>query len=163
MNTNKINPEPIVITLQQIKDNDPCPEGWDLVLAANGGPEADYNKEFLVSSILESNSLNDTLWVLRCLPEHDLLWRKYAWFCASEVKHLSDDPRVEECLDVVNRYCAGEASDEELWAARDAAWDAAWAAAGAAAGDAAWYAARSAVTENQTNKLRQILDAGEWV
>ena len=58
------------------------------------------------------------------------------------------DPRSVEAVRVVRLFAIGEATNEELAAARDAAWAAAWAAAGdaawAAAGDAAWAAARDA-------------------
>jgi hypothetical protein len=67
--------------------------------------------------------------------------------CARQVQHLMTDQRSINALDVAERYANGEATYEELAAARAAAWaaarDAAWAAAGAA-GDAAWAAAWAA-------------------
>jgi len=60
------------------------------------------------------------------------------------------DNRPQECIDTVRAYVRGEASWDEVVAARDAAWAArdaraaAWAAAWAAARDAAWGAARDA-------------------
>ena len=176
----------ILITLRQIKDNNPCKGGWATVLTANGGIKADFTKPFPVSSILDSNDLNDTFWTLECLPEYDLLWRKYAWWCATSVVHLTTDIRVAECLEVIDRYCGGLATDEELkvaqaaaraaWSAADAgaAAGAAWSAEAAArseaasaraAADAAWSAgsARSEMRNKQTDKLRQVLNAGKWV
>ena len=47
-------------------------------------------------------------------------------------------------LDVAERHANGLATDDELAAARDAAWAAAWHAARDAAWDAAWAAARDA-------------------
>jgi len=111
----------IMITLQQIKDNDPCTDGWRKVLKANGGRSADFSKPFPVSSILDSNNLEDTFWVIRFLPEHDLLWRRYALWCALQVKDNTKDLRVHECLKTVERFCNGEATEEELSAARSAA------------------------------------------
>ena len=74
--------------------------------------------------------------------------------CARQVQHLMKDERSINALDVAERFANGEATQEELTAARDAAWDAAWAAAGAArdaawaaAGDAAWAAARAKQAE----------------
>jgi len=89
---------------------------------------------------------------------------------------LLTDERSRNAVRVSERYARGSATDQELIAARAAAWaaagdaagDAAWAAAGAAwaaAGDAAraawaaWAAARAA----QAKKLKQILDLGYWV
>ena len=65
--------------------------------------------------------------------------RLFAIRCARRVQHLMTDPRSIAALDVADRYAKGEATDDELSAARDAAWDArdaARAAASAAARDA---------------------------
>ena len=65
--------------------------------------------------------------------------------CARQVQHLMKDERSINALDVAERFANGEATQEELNAAGDAA-RAAWAAAmaaGAAAG-AAWAAAMAA-------------------
>jgi hypothetical protein len=75
----------------------------------------------------------------------------FACDCAEAVVHLcGDDPRPRQAIDVARRYANGEATDEELAAARDAARaavrdapmnaprDAAWAATRAATRDAAW-------------------------
>ncbi len=82
--------------------------------------------------------------------------REFALWCAERVRHLMTDPRSTAALDVVARHLRGEATDEELAAARDAAWAgsaaaaAAWAAAWAAeaaeaaASDAAWAASAAA-------------------
>jgi hypothetical protein len=122
----------IQVTLKQIKDNVPCTDGWVKVLKANGGLKADYNKPFPLSSILDSNDLDDTLWCLDLFPEHNNLWRKYAWWCASQVSHLTDDKRVHDCLAVVLRHSEGKATDEELAVARKGAFSAYGAASAAA-------------------------------
>ncbi len=156
----------ITITLNQIKQHDPCADGWSKVLKANGGIKADFDKPFPVSSILDSNDLADALWALRGLPEYDALWRKFASWCALE--------NIEK----ITSYCSSEdyalmvkwleTNDLELResarsAARSAALSAAWAAAWAA--ESAWAAAESArsARSRQSDKLRAILDAGGWV
>ena len=137
------------------------------------------NKSLQLSTILESNGLDDTLWALRSVPEYNNLWRKYAVWCARQVQHLMTDQRSLDALDVAWRHSEGEATDGELAVAQDAAEDAAWyvvgataraaarAATRAAAGDAAWAAAWAtagdAARAAQTEKLRQIIEAGEWV
>ena len=77
--------------------------------------------------------------------------REFALFCAQRVRHLMTDSRSTNALDVAARHLRGEATDEELAAARaaarDAAWDAAWAAARDAAWAAAWAAARDAARD----------------
>ena len=178
---------PIQITLNQIKAHSPCESGWKKLLAAQGKTKAD-DVPFPMANILDSNGLNDFLWAIRCLPEHNNLWRKYAVWWARQVEHLMKDERSLNALDVAWRHSDGQATDEELdaaWAAsaaalsaaQAAAWDAAWAAwaaarsaASAAAWDAAWAvwaAARSAASaaeeETQSKKLREILAAGQWI
>ena len=133
----------ITISLNQIKAHNPCDDGWETILAARGGESADYDEQFPLSFALDSNGLEDVLWALKCLPEHDNLWRKYAVWCARQVEHLMTDQRSKDALNVAWRYSEGQATEDEL----------------AAAQDAAWAAARDA----QAKKLREILDAGKWI
>jgi hypothetical protein len=75
--------------------------------------------------------------------------RLFACDCAERVLHLcGDDERPRNAIAVARRYANGDAADDELEAAREAAWYAAGAAARAAARDAAgaaaWYAAGAA-------------------
>jgi hypothetical protein len=65
------------------------------------------------------------------------------------------DPRSWAAIEVARRNAVGRATDEELAAARDAAWaardaasNAAWAAAWAAASNAAWAAAWAAASDS---------------
>lgn len=176
---------PVMITLQKIRDKAPCSSGWEKLLKSKGGTDADYSAEFPLSDVLDSNGLYDTLWCLRCLPEHDNLWRLYAVWCARQVKHLMKDQRSIDALDVAERYARGLATEAELAAAGDAAWAAegaaAWAAreaayaalaaSGATRADA-WRAARGAWASwdavdaagaAQEQKLREILNKGEWL
>ena len=69
-----------------------------------------------------------------------------------------DDGRtVYRGLGVAERYAHGDATSDELDAAREAAWDAtAWEAADAAACDAA-QAARAAARDAQTAKFLEIV------
>lgn len=131
--------------------------------------------QFPLAMALESNGFDDTLWALRCLPEYHWLWRKFAVWCARQVQHLMTDTRSTSALDIAWAYSEGMATDADLSAAgaaardaaraaaRDAAGDAAWDAARDAAWDAAWAAARDSARDAQSAKLKQILDAGEWV
>ena len=77
---------------------------------------------------------------------------EFALACGRRVQHLMRDPRSIAALDTRERWLRGEATDEEMATALDAAWDAAaaaWAASAAArdaakaaawAADAAWNA-----------------------
>ena len=51
--------------------------------------------------------------------------REFALWCAERVRHLMTDPRSTAALDVAARHLRGEATDDELAAARAAARDAA--------------------------------------
>ena len=170
---------PVMITLRQIRAAHPCEEGWKKVLAANGGTKADLDSEFELASIIDSNDLDDCLWVLQCKPEYQHICRKFAVVCADEVSALMTDERSLVALNVAWSHSCGEASDGELAAARDAArvaarvaawaaardaawdaaldaaWDAAWDAARAAAWDAAWDAARDAARDAAWDAARE--------
>jgi len=169
----------ITISLAEIRAQSPCADGWLTVLAAKGGKDADMDARFPLTDIIETNDFDDCLWALRCRPEHNNLWRKYAVWCARQVEHLMTDDRSVAALDVAWRHSDGLATDEELDAARAAAWaaarttaraaawaaasGAAWAAASGAAWAAGWDAASDAAKAAQKQKLIEILNAGEWV
>jgi len=148
MNTNEIT-----VSLNEIRAKSPCTDGWRKVLAAKG---PDMEAQFPLADIIETNDFNYALWALRCRPEYNNLWRKYAVWCARQVEHLLTDDRSVEALDVAWRHSEGSATDEELAAYRaaaqaaveDADWDASGAASsdasGAASSDAAWSASRAA-------------------
>ena len=172
----------ITLSLNEIRVHSPCKSGWETLLKSK--PKADWNEQFPLSDIIDSNGLDDALWCLRVRPEHSKLWRKYAVWCARQVEHLMTDNRSKDALDVAWRHSEGEATDEELaaalaaawaaagaaaWAAREAAY-AALAASGATRADA-WHAARSAwdawdavdaAGAAQAQKLREILTKGGW-
>jgi len=89
--------------------------------------------------------------LLRLLDWSESRARLFACDCAERALDLFGgevDPRSREAIEVARRFARGEATLEELRAARDAAGDAAWAAARNAARDAArdaaWAAARNA-------------------
>jgi len=117
------------ITLKKIKEHGQFHHtgGWETLLKSKGKTEAD-DVEFPLTDVLESNGLDAALWCLRCLPEHDEKWRLLAVSFAREVQHLMKDKRSIKALDVAELYANGEATYDELTAAKLAARDAAWAA-----------------------------------
>lgn len=132
-------------TLNAIRAYEPCADGWRKLLAGLGKTEAD-DEPLALTLILDINGLDDALWALRCVDDQAQV-RRYAVWCARQVQHLMTDPRSLAALDVAERYAEGQATRDELAAARDAARDA-WGAsrdAAAAAADAAWAATRDAV------------------
>jgi hypothetical protein len=148
----------MITTLNQIRAHGPCADGWRKLLAHLGKTCAD-DEPLPITTVLDSNGLDDALWCLRAVPGHDREKRLYAVWCARQVQHLLTDPRSMAALDVAERHANGLASDDEL-DARAAAGDAAWDAAGDAAGDAAWDAAGDAAwdaaMDAQAAELRRV-------
>ena len=127
------------------------------------------------------------LWILYKLNRqpNDRTLRLFAVWCARNTPmsggrktgDMLTDPRSLAALEVAERYANGNATDDELAAAGDAAWaaagaaawaasraaagdaagDAAGAASRAAAGDAAGAAALDAAWDAQADQLRKIM------
>jgi hypothetical protein len=76
----------------------------------------------------------------------DRALKLFACWCARQVWHLLTDERSRHAVEVSEKFAVGDATAEEMAAARDAARDAAYAASDAAyaASDAAWDAAYAA-------------------
>ena len=147
-----------ITTLNEIRAAGPCEDGWKKLLATLGKTKAD-DEPISLLTILNSNGLDDALWVLR-VPSFDRLSRHFQAWCAEHVLHLFEterpgDGRVRAQIEMLRNDAA---TVDERAAARDAAWaavrDAARAAAWAAARDAAWAAAWAA----QTAQLRKMLE-----
>ena len=153
----------IETTLNKIRAHGPCEEGWKKLLNHLGKTKPD-DEPLPLLTVLESNGLDDALWCCRTLPEYDREWRLFAVWCARKVQPLMADQRSLDALDVAERHANGEASDDELDAARDAAGaaldaaraalDAAWAAL-----DAAWAAwdAVGAAWDEQEVEFRRLI------
>ncbi len=118
----------IYTTLNKIREHRPCSEGWVKLLRHLGKTQPD-DEPLALGTILKSNGVDDALWCLRAVDGHQREMRLYVVWCARQVQHLITDPRSLAALDVAERHANGEATDEELYAASDAAWAAAWVAA----------------------------------
>ena len=108
-------------TLNKIREHSPCTDGWEKLLSYLGKTKAD-DEPLALTTILDSNGLDDALWCLRAVEGHDKEIRLYAVWCVRQVEHLLKDQRSLDVLDVTERYANGEATQEELAAATDAAW-----------------------------------------
>lgn len=164
------------VTLAALRNNGACFDVYNKVVRSLQGrefSESDKQRESYIRfshkepisilSILESNGLDDALWALRCIDNagRDRDVRLYAVWCARQVEHMTTDQRSKDALDIAELHANGTETDEELAAARDAAWEAAWyascaaasASASAAAWEAAWEAAMDAARDAQKAML----------
>jgi hypothetical protein len=143
----------LVTTLNKIREKSPCAGGWQKLLATLGKTKAD-DEVLPFEVILDSNGLGDALWCMRSAPEYDCEWRLFAVWCSRQVV---TDPICLQTLDVAERFANGQATSQELGAARSAARSAAGSAARSAAGSAAWSATRSAARSAQEKQFRLII------
>ena len=146
-------------TLNKIRACSPCTDGWTKLLKNLGKKKPD-DELLKITTILDSNGLDDALWCLRAVDGYQREMRLYAVDCARSVQHLMTDYRSLAAIDVAERHADGVATDAELEAARAAAraaaWDAAWAAARAAAWAAAWAAARAAAWDAARGEAEEV-------
>ena len=153
------------VTLKELRSAGACYNGYNkLVFGLQGKKFSEidnaresyirykHDEPISIAFIAENNGLDDALWALRCVKNHDRDIRLLAVQYARQVQHLMEDERSINTINVAEKFANGEATEQELAAARvaagDAAWvaagDAAWVAAGVAARVAAWVAARAA-------------------
>jgi hypothetical protein len=172
-------------TLNKIKAHSPCSSGWKKLLKNLGKTEAD-NAPLALTTILESNGIDDALWCLRAVDGREREMRLYAIDCARSVQHLMTDKRSFAALDVTENFANGLATQVELDAALDDAkataratalgvvWAASWAAAKAAelndvratalgaAKATAWAAAKAAELDGARATALGVVWAASW-
>lgn len=148
---------PVTTTLNEIRSFEPCIDGWKMVLKAH--EHLGLDTEFPVSSILDSNNINDVLWVLNKIPETKNLLLTFNLWCVRQVEHLMEDQRSKDTLVVLEKYINGEASDEELVKARRNACAAYYDSDDSAAASAAAYAAAYAVSVNAASATVNAVNA----
>ncbi len=135
-------------TLARIRAASPCQGGWTKLLDHLGKTSSD-DEPLPLLTVLDSNGLDDALWVLSFAIPDDRLARHFQAWCADRVLHLfeddyPDDSRVRDQIAMLRRDDASD--DERRTAAEAAAGAVEWAAAGAAgaAGAAVWAALAAA-------------------
>jgi len=143
-------------TLEQIKAHNPCESSYKKLLKGLNKTKAD-SEPLEFRSIYNILDTDDLFWSIRVIDKKPRV--HIGALFADTVKHLTEDKRVHDCIEVCFRYARGEATEEELKEAAAAA-DAAYVAADAAyaaradAADAAAYAAYVAAdaAADATNK-----------
>ena len=149
-------------TLRQIKAASPCSEGRGKRLSDLCKNKADDDPLHLLT-VLDSNGLEDALWVLTYAMPDDRLARHFQAWCAEQVLHIfeaarPDDARVRNQIAMLRN---DDASQNERDAARDAAWDAAAAVRDAAAGAAA-LPSLAASARDAWDAAAAARDAAAW-
>lgn len=119
----------ITISLQQIKDYGPNAQrslwtAFDKLVRDKGGVVND--EPFPLVDALESNTFEEVLQYIACLPEHHNLWSQYALWCAKHVEHFPLDDRSRMALIVAHRYLCGASTKNDLWGAMRGAEEAAY-------------------------------------
>lgn len=128
-------------TLTRIREASPCESGYKKLVKSLGGAKK-YGEDtpITIRQIVESNGLDDALWCLCTMPEHNARWRLLAVQYARRTQRLMTDPISAEAVDVAERHARGMAADEEL----ASAWVTAFNTSYTAADDDARTAARAA-------------------
>ena len=150
-------------TLAAIRAASPCESGWKKILATLGKTKAD-NEPLDLLTVLNSNGLDDALWVMSFAMPDDRLARHFQAWCAEQVLHIfeavrPDDRRVRDQIEMLRRDDATKAErDAAMDAVRDAAMDAVRDAAMDAAMDAVMDAAWDAAMDAQESRLRKMLN-----
>ena len=133
----------ITTTLRQIRQHNPCRGGWRTLLSALGKTEVD-DEPLPLTTILQSNGLDDALWCLRTITGYDKEIIRFALACVQEVRHLMTDQRSLDALDAVERHLESPLSRQELDRVLEEARAAQVAARAARAAEAAWAAEAAA-------------------
>jgi hypothetical protein len=155
----------LTTTFKRLKEAGACESGYKKLGEALGGITA-YGKDTPITllQILESNGLDDALWAFKAVAELEdgkRIARLFACDCAERVLHIFErehphDKRPRQAIEVARQFAVGEATEEEIAAAWDAARDAtdvAWDAARDAT-DVAWDAARAAAWDAARDAAR---------
>ena len=106
------------MTLNQIRSHRPCQDGWVKLLKYVNKNQPD-DEPLHLSTVLDSNGLDDAIWCLRAEPTPERIQR-FALAVARRVQHLH--PQAKATLDIVERYLAGQATTAELDTAADKAY-----------------------------------------
>jgi hypothetical protein len=149
-------------TLRRIRDARPCEDGWRKLLAHLSRTGAN-DEPLSLLTVLDSNGLDDALWVLTYAMPDDRLARHYQAWCAEqalpifEAKHPGD-MRIREQIAMLRN---DQASDDDRAAARAAAWhavrDAVEAGANVTALNVVWAGAWDAAQAAQDARLRRMI------
>ena len=161
-------------TLNRIRNALPCRAGWSKLLAHLSKTTAD-DEPLPLLTVLNSNGLDNALWVLSYAMPDDRLARHFKAQCAEQVLHLfeAERPGATRVRDQIAMLRNDDATPEERVAARAAAWQTARSAlmetrgsasvaALAAVHDAVWHAAAAARCAYKEAAAQGIILSAAW-
>lgn len=146
-------------TLNEIRDQNPCRDGWTKLLAHLGKTAPD-DEPLELLAVLNSNGPGDAHWVLWNVmqPEHERLHRHFSAWCLDQVldilkAKMPNYLRIKDQISMMRndgatepqRAPAATAANAAVWEC--AAWDDAWADAWAA----------GSIVDAQEKQLRKML------
>lgn len=159
-----------MMTLQQIRDQSPCIEGWTKLLKSLGNPPMDT--VISLGDVAVSNGADDAWWCVRALDWDNEQVRqnviKALLLAVQRAAVHTKDAGVHYCISTIQDWVNGKLADLEAGAAAAgaaaraagaAAKAAAKAAAGAAARAAAWGAWGAAYAEEKETQRADFIAA----
>lgn len=104
-------------TLNAIRAQSPCKDGWKNLLAYLGKSKAD-DEPLSLATILEANGIEHAIWALRAVEGINDLTLLFAVRCVREhCQHMLTDRRWLDALDLEELSAVGVATEEDLWSA----------------------------------------------
>ena len=113
---------PITTTLQAIRDEGPCRDGWKkLVKHLGGTSRVNMDAPLPLATVLESNGYADTLWCFRAIAP-DVRKRLVCLWLADALEHAAEkrhsqwltDADALEGAQLLRDYEAGKMTKEEM-------------------------------------------------
>jgi hypothetical protein len=104
---------PVMITLNKIRAASLPDDIWEEVLKAH--VHLGMDTEFPLSSVLDSNDLEDAVWCFDALPEYIEIPQRFALWCVRDVQHLMKDEGIVDALDIAERYLDGNATMKDVF------------------------------------------------
>ena len=105
------------ITLNKIREHDPCKSSYKILLKVLGKNKAD-DEPLSLLKILEINGLEDAIWCLRTLSWNLEARMEIAALMVLFVKpivHLLKDEGSKNTVEIIEKFSKGEATSRELW------------------------------------------------
>jgi len=112
-------------TLNLIKANKPCREGWQKLLNYLGKIKAD-DEILELTTILKSNGIKDAIWALCAVYDQEKNIRLMAAEFAETALIYNNDQRLILAIKAAKDYANRIIDKASFDAASAAAWDAAW-------------------------------------